>query len=143
MALIDLASYNSLWRGYDYFDSKLVKNLTKINESEYESIVSGAKDYHVFISINHPRKSHCDCPHAEGRRIICKHMVATYFEIFPNEAKNLYEERLAYEEEEEQIAEEHYTNVKEYVDGLTEDEAKAILIEKLICEWYGDDYDIF
>lgn len=66
MGLIDLASQNSLWRGYDYFDSKLVKNVTKINENEYESIVSGTTDYHVVINLNHPRKSHCDCPHAAG-----------------------------------------------------------------------------
>lgn len=97
----------------------------------------------MLISLDYPRKSHCDCLHAAGRRIICKHMVVTYFEIFPSEAKQMYEEQQAYEEEEEQIAKDKYNSVKEYVDSLTEDEAKAILIDKLITEWYGDEYDIF
>lgn len=70
MGLIDLTSQNSLWRDYDYFDSKLVKNVKKIDENEYESIVSGTQDYHVLISLDHPRKSRCDCPHAAGRRLI-------------------------------------------------------------------------
>lgn len=51
----------------------------------------------MLISLDYPRKSHCDCLHAAGRRIICKHMVATYFEIFPSEAKQMYEEQQAYE----------------------------------------------
>ena len=140
MALIDLASSNSLWRGIDYFESNKVKEIEKINDNEYKSIVSGSSDYNVFINLNHPRKSTCSCPFAEGRRVICKHMVATYFKIYPKEAKRLIDEQVAYEMEEEQLYEEHYNEVKEYVDSLTEEEAKAMLIERLIDEWYGDDW---
>lgn len=86
MALIDLASSNSLWRGMDYFESNKVKEVEKINDNEYKSIVSGSSDYNVFINLNHPRKSTCSCPFAEGRRVICKHMVATYFKIYPVKA---------------------------------------------------------
>lgn len=140
MALIDLASSNSLWRGIDYFESNKVKEVEKINDNEYKSIVSGNSDYNVFINLNHPRKSTCSCPFAEGRRVICKHMVATYFKIYPEEAKRLIDEQVAYEMEEEQLYEEHYNEVKEYVDSLTEEEAKAILIERLIDEWYDDNW---
>ena len=140
MALIDLASSNSLWRGIDYYQSNKVKEIEKINDNEYKSIVSGSSDYNVFINLNHPRKSTCSCPFAEGRRVICKHMVATYFKIYPEEAKRLIDEQVAYEMEEEQLYEEHYNEVKEYVDSLTEEEAKAMLIERLIDEWYGDNW---
>ena len=140
MALIDLASSNSLWRGIDYFESNKVKEIEKINDNEYKSIVSGSSDYNVFINLNHPRKSTCSCPFAEGRRVICKHMVATYFKIYPEEAKRLIAEQVAYEMEEEQLYEEHYNEVKEYVDSLTEEEAKAMLIERLIDEWYDDNW---
>ena len=140
MGLIDLASSNSLWRGIDYFESNKVKEIEKINDNEYKSIVSGSSDYNVFINLNHPRKSTCSCPFAEGRRVICKHMVATYFKIYPEEAKRLIDEQVAYEMEEEQLYEEHYNEAKEYVDSLTEEEAKAMLIERLIDEWYDDNW---
>lgn len=140
MALIDLASSNSLWRGIDYYQSNKVKEIEKINDNEYKSIVSGSSDYNVFINLNHPRKSTCSCPFAKGRRVICKHMVATYFKIYPEEAKRLIDEQVAYEMEEEQLYEEHYNEVKEYVDSLTEEEAKAMLIERLIDEWYDDNW---
>ena len=39
MALIDLASSNSLWRGIDYYQSNKVKEIEKINDNEYKSIV--------------------------------------------------------------------------------------------------------
>ena len=140
MALIDLASSNSLWRGIDYFESNKVKEIEKINDNEYKSIVSGSSDYNVFINLNHPRKSTCSCPFAEGRRVICKHMVATYFKIYPEEAKRLIDEQVAYEMEEEQLYEEHCNEVKEYVASLTEEEAKTMLIERLIDEWNDDNW---
>ena len=140
MALIDLASSNSLWRGIDYFESNKVKEIEKINDNEYKSIVSGSSDYNVFINSNHPRKSTCSCPFAEGRRVICKHMVATYFKIYPEEAKRLIDEQVAYEMEEEQLYEEHCNEVKEYVASLTEEEAKTMLIERLIDEWNDDNW---
>ena len=140
MGLIDLASGNSLWRGVDYYQSKNVKKIKKINDDEYNSIVSGTEEYNVHIDINHPRKSTCTCPFADGRRVICKHMVATFFTIYPEEAERIIKEEQEYEEEEERLFEEHLEEVREYVNGLTEDEVRALLIDKLMDEWYDDDY---
>ena len=140
MGLIDLASSNSLWRGIDYYQSKNVKKIKKINDDEYNSIVSGTEEYNVHIDINHPRKSTCTCPFATGRRVICKHMVATFFTIYPEEAERIIKEEQEYEEAEERLFEEHLEEVKEYVNGLTDDEVRAILIDKLMDEWYDDDY---
>lgn len=140
MGLIDLTSSNSLWRGIDYYQSKNVKKIKKINDDEYNSIVSGTEEYNVHIDINHPRKSTCTCPFAAGRRVICKHMVATFFTIYPEEAERIIKEEQEYEEIEERLFEEHLEEVKEYVNGLTEDEVRAALIDKLMDEWYDDDY---
>lgn len=64
MGLIDIASGNSVWRGLDYCKENKIKNYKKINEFEYEGIVSGSdnKKYDVFLDIKHPRKSKCNCP---------------------------------------------------------------------------------
>ena len=140
MGLIDLASSNSLWRGIDYYQSKNVKKIKKISDDEYNSIVSGTEEYNVHIDINHPRKSTCTCPFAAGRRVICKHMVATFFTIYPEEAERIIKEEQECEEEEERLFEEHLEEVREYVNGLTDDEVRAALIDKLMDEWYDDDY---
>lgn len=135
MGFIDLASLNSLWKGIDYYQIKKVKNIKKINDNEYDSVVLGNKEYNVHIDIDHPRKSSCTCPFAKGRRVICKHMVATYFTIHPEEAERLIKEQEEYEKDEERRYKEKYDRVSEYVESLTEDEAKALLIGKLMEEW--------
>ena len=140
IGLIDLASGNSLWRGIDYYQSKKVNNIKKTDDGEYDSIVSGTDEYMVHIDINHPRKSTCTCPFADGRRVICKHMVATYFTIYPDEAERIIKEEQEYEEEEERLFDEHLDEVREYVNGLSEEEVRAMLIDRLMDEWYGDDY---
>ena len=126
--------------GIDYYQSKKVKKIKKISDNEYDSIVSGTEEYNVHIDINHPRKSTCTCPFAAGRRVICKHMVATFFTIYPEEAERIIKEEQEYEEDEERLFEEHLEEVKEYVNGLTDDEVRAALIDKLMDEWYDDDY---
>jgi uncharacterized Zn finger protein len=140
MGLIDLASSNSIWRGIGYYQSKNVKKIKKISDDEYNSIVSGTEEYNVHIDINHPRKSTCTCPFAAGRRVICKHMVATFFTIYPLEAERIIKEEQEYEEAEERLFDEHLEEVKEYVNGLTDEEVRAALIDKLMDEWFGDDY---
>ena len=140
MGLIDLASSNSLWRGIDYYQSKNVKKIKKISDDEYNSIVSGTEEYNVHIDINHPRKSTCTCPFAAGRRVICKHMVATFFTIYPEEAERIIKEEQEYEEAEERLFDEHLEKVKKYVNGLTDDEVRAALIDKLMDEWLDDEY---
>ena len=84
MGLLDLASGASAWRGYEYYKEGSVLLKKKITDHEYSGTLrgSGNKHYDVFIDIEHPRKSHCNCPHANGKRIICKHQVALYFSVF-------------------------------------------------------------
>ena len=91
MGLLECASGNSLWRGYDYHKENKVSKLTPVGDGIYEADVSGSgkETYHVVVDIPHPRRSKCNCPHADGKRIICKHIVAAYFTVHPEEADRL------------------------------------------------------
>lgn len=136
MGLIKLASGNSLWRGLDYYEEKRVSSIKKIDENIFESNVLGSnnKQYHVLIDIKHPRKSKCNCPFADGRRVICKHMVATCFTVFPEEANRVITEVEEYEKEEEQHQQEEYKEIERYVNSLTKEELREQLISYMMDE---------
>lgn len=136
MGLIDLASEISLWRGMDYYEDNKVSFINQVDEnvSESEVIGSNNKSYHVLIDIEHPRKSRCNCPFADGRRVICKHMVATYFTIYPQEAKQIIEEVEKYEKEEEQHQQKVYKEIENYVNSLTKQELRERLVLYMIDE---------
>lgn len=97
MGLLECASGASVWRGYDYYNEKKVKNLTETDAGMFTANVMGtaSEPYVVEIDVAHPRKSTCNCPHADGKRIVCKHMVATYFTAYPEEAVRFYREYIA------------------------------------------------
>lgn len=142
MGLLDCASGASLWRGYDYYKEKRVNSLTETEEYCYQALVSGnAKaPYNVEIDVNHPRKSRCNCPHAYGKRIVCKHMVAVYFAAYPVEATKFYSEYVKSQEEEEKREEELYDRVCQYVWQMKKSELQQALIEMLSDgpEWQYD-----
>ncbi len=89
MGIISLASGASAYRGYQYYKDKKVIAVRAADENLYEGDVNGSNGarYHVTIDMAHPRFSKCNCPKANGRRVICKHIVAAYFKLFPQEAK--------------------------------------------------------
>lgn len=133
MGLLNLASVTSAWRGYEYYKAGNVLTKIKLSETEYKGVLQGSdnKRYEVFIDIEHQRKSHCNCPHAKGKRIICKHQVALYFSVFPGEAEKYYKEVLEYEEEEERRQEELDKKVVAYIKSLSKDELRQTLYEVL------------
>ena len=138
MSLLSIASGASVWRGYEYFTEKKVHGLTKKNDAQFTASVkgTGSEPYLVSIDVEHPRKSVCTCPHASGRRIICKHMVATYFTAFPEEAKCFYDEAVAYEEEELR-QEEREDKLIAYIGKCKKQELQQMLIQLLFDgpEW--------
>lgn len=142
MGIIAVASGNSCWRGLDYYKAKKVIKLNRINENEYTSIVNGTKNYNVYLNIEHPRKSTCDCPLAKGRRVICKHIVATYFSAIPKEAINFEKEQNKLQEEYEDEQNKIYEKAIKYINKMSKNE----LIEELIHvfdygpEWLYDDF---
>ena len=118
---------------------KKVKNLTETASGVFTADVFGtaSEPYVVEIDVAHPRKSTCNCPHADGKRIVCKHMVATYFTAYPEEAVRFYREYLKAQEEAEQYEEELYDRVQEYVGHMKRNELQQALLELLFDgpEW--------
>ena len=140
MGLIELASGVSAWRGYDYYKENKVWKLQNVGEGLFTAKIKGssAEPYIIQIDINHPRKSKCNCPHADGRRVICKHMVATYFAAFPYEAIKFYDDYLKWQEEEEALAD----KVTDYIHSMKKSELVQALCEILFNgpEWQYEQF---
>ena len=134
MSLISLASAKSLWRGYEYYEGKRVHFHIQNGEFEYTGKVSGnGRSYDVHIDLKHPRKSTCNCPHADDKRIICKHMVALYFSIFPKEAEAYIAKVEAYELEQEEHAEEMDRKIVSCINKMSKSDLQQAIYE-LLCE---------
>lgn len=144
MGLLDLASYKSVWRGYEYYEQKHITAHIKESDTYIKGIVrgSGQKHYEVFIDLEHPRKSKCNCPLADGKRIICKHMIALYYSAFPDEAKQYYENVIKYQEEEECRQEELECKVIDYVHKLKKSKLEQLFLQTLFDgpEWQYDKF---
>ena len=134
MGLIEMASGNSVWRGMDYYERKMVCSWKKSGEEAYDGVVSGSEGnkYSVHIDKIHPRKSSCNCPFAEGRRVICKHMIALLFTAEPKAAKDFLRQVEEWEEEEKERERLHYKELREYVNGLSKKELQEQLYDALV-----------
>lgn len=134
MGLIEIASGNSVWRGMDYYENKKVISWNKKSEDIYEGVVNGSegKSYSVHIDKLHPRKSTCNCPFADGRRVVCKHMIALYFTAEPQAAKDFLKQVEEWEQEEEEREIQHYKELRKYVNSLTKAELQEQLYNALV-----------
>ena len=133
MSIRTMASGASAWRGYEYYTEKKVLSLSQTGEDEYTGEVagSGPTPYQVKINTAHVRQSKCNCHHADGRRVICKHMVALFFAAFPDEAEQYIEEVEEFEQEEQDFMERHYDALRSYVNSLSKNELREKLFEAL------------
>lgn len=141
MGIISVASGKSCWKGLDYYKNKKIKNINKVSDTEYTSAAFGTKEYSVYLNLKNPRKSTCNCPLANGKRIICKHIVATYFSVVPGSVKKFEDEQNRLQEEYEEYQENEYKNAIKFINKMSKKE----LVEELIYifdyapEWvYGD-----
>lgn len=136
MGFLDLASGQSFWKGMDYYEQLRVENVIQINPQLFESEVEGSKGkrYHVTMNVKQPKKSTCNCAFAQGRRVICKHMVATYLTQFPREVARVLKE---IEEDNEKIDAENQdrrVEIKEYVFSLSKQELRDRLLRYMLDE---------
>ena len=134
MGLVELASGNSVWRGMDYYNSKKVISWEKTEEGIYDGKVSGSKRniYNVHVDKIHPRRSTCNCPFADGRRVICKHMIAVYFTAEPAAAADFLKKVEEWEREEEERERQHYIDLRNYVNSLSKSELQTQLYDALV-----------
>lgn len=161
MSILNSASSRSVYRGYDYYKNGNVISYIQLSDFKYEGEVQGTtkEPYHVMINMKHPKSSSCDCPFANGNTI-CKHMVALFFAVSPEDLKdyedwseNDYEDE--YEEDEEGYYYDDYNDeydrygdynryksdfikpiffdeiLSNFVNNLSEKKLKDILIEEL------------
>lgn len=130
---INIASNTSRWRGYEYFNEKKVISFNNALDNEISGKVLGSNEeiYDVTINLKHPKKSKCNCPFADGRLVICKHMVALYFSAFEGTAKKFYEKVLEHEREEEEFEEIVNDKVIKYVKKLKKEELQNLFFEIL------------
>ena len=139
MGILECASTVSVSRGYDYFKENKVISFSESSANIFSAKVAGSSNhpYSVELHIDHPRKSKCNCPHADRQRSICKHIVATYFAVLPEEAERYYAEAMAYEEEEEKRAEELSDKVCNHVQHMKKSELQQALLQLLFSgpEW--------
>lgn len=134
MSILSIASNASAWRGYEYYEGKRVLTWKQTSEHEFEGEFAGSENvpYHVMIDTEHPKKSSCNCPHAEGEKIVCKHKVALFFTVFPKEAEGYIAEIEEYEREEEEREQERYDQIEKYVKSLSKEELRIALINSLV-----------
>lgn len=140
MGLLECASGASVWRGYDYYKQKKVKEYEFLEDTRIMGIVSGGQLYTTVVDIAHPRKSTCNCPHADGKRIVCKHMIATYFAAFPEKAEEFYEDVMRAQEEETERQEELEDELQNYISHMTKVQLQEALMDLLYSgpEWQFD-----
>ena len=142
MGLIDIASSASAWRGYEYYKENRVCSINIMAENEYEGVVSGSSKapYSVHIDIQHPKRSTCTCPFAEGNKKICKHKVALYFSIFPDEADRYLAAVEQAEKEAEEYEEQIYDLVGQKISKMKKSELQDALWQVLMDgpEWVFD-----
>lgn len=134
MGLIELASNKSVWRGMDYYNNKKVISWELSGTDIYDGTVFGSEGntYTVHIDTEHPRKSACNCPFADGRRVVCKHMIALYFTAEPKAAEDFLKEVEKWKAEEEEREQQHYEDMKKYVKSLSKTELQEQLLNALV-----------
>ena len=142
MGLIETASANSVWRGMDYYEAKKVISWEKTGTFAYDGVVSGSEGnkYIVHIETNHPRRSTCNCPFAEGRRVVCKHMIALYFTAVPNAADDFLRQVEEWEAEEQEREKQHYEDLRKYVNQLSKAELRERLYDAIVELEERDNY---
>ena len=142
MAFVNLASFASQWRGYTYYENRKVRSCRQAADGQYEGMVSGSNGmiYQVKINLEHPRSSQCTCPHAAGKRIVCKHMVALYFTAFPDEAETFHREYIEAEEEAEREREDAENALIAYISKMKKADLQEALLQVLFDgpEWQYD-----
>lgn len=133
MAFYDSASNKSLWRGIDYYKAGKAREFVKSVEGLHGTVDgSNGEVYDVTINLEHPKKSTCDCPFAEGRKVICKHMIALYFTGVPG-SYAAFEEDMRKMEVQQRLEEERWQKetLKRIKKDVSEMSAKDVR-EKLV-----------
>ena len=133
MALLDCANKTTVWNGFECYDNGKVLSKMKIGVM-YRCVVSDddSNEYTVEMNPIHPRKSKCSCPRAKGKYVICKHVVAAYFSVFPMEAKKYGAKSMNCEKIKDIQEDELYLKIQNYVREMKKSELQSALLQLLM-----------
>lgn len=134
MGLIDIASSKSVWRGMEYYKQNKVLSYTMNDDGTFEGVVVGSGDdnYLVHVDTEHPRKSTCNCPLANGKKIICKHIVAVSLCLDESEAERFKTEKTVYASEEEERRAKKYDKYMGFAKTMSPRELREAYVELMI-----------
>ncbi len=130
MDVLTTASLKAKRSGYYCYKNDCVKEVKEVTARVFEAriIEDSGEIVTVKLDLNKTGKSACNCKQASGKRVVCMHMVAVFFKLFPAEAKRYYDEYLKpYDGVYERILKKQ--NFKKYL--LKADRAELI---DVICE---------
>ena len=80
----------------------------------------------------YPRKSTCDCPLANGKKIICKHIVAVSLCLDASEADRFKNEKTIYASEEEERRAKKYDKYMGFAKTMSPRELREAYVELMI-----------
>ena len=134
MGLLEIASSKSVWRGIEYYKSHNVLSWEQTEDGVFDGLVKGSSDemYSVHVDTIHPRNSKCNCPLANGKKIICKHIVAVYMATHPKEENRFKEELTPYASEEEEWHAKRYANLMSWAKGMSASALREAYVEAVI-----------
>ena len=134
MALIDIASSKSVWRGIEYYNQGKVISWSQNEDGTYDAKVAGSGDgdYTVHVDLEHPRKSACNCPLANGKRIICKHIVAVSFCVDESEAERFKKDLTPYHSLEEEVDSKRYDKYLSFAKTMSKKELNEAYAEAMV-----------
>ena len=134
MAIIDIASSKSVWRGIEYYNQGKVISWNQNEDGTYDAKVAGSGDgnYAVHVDLDHPRQSACNCPFANGKKIICKHIVAVSFCIDESEINRFKKDLTQYHSLEEEMDSNRYDKYLRFAKMMSKRELKEAYAEAMV-----------
>ncbi len=134
MGLLEIAASKSVWRGIEYYNNHNVLSWEQTDDGIFDGIVKGSGDenYKVHVDSNHPRKSTCNCPLADGKKTICKHIVAVYVAANPEEESRFRSDLTPYASEEEERHAKRYQNLMSWARNMSPKELREAYVEAMI-----------
>lgn len=123
-----------------------VLNFTEVENGIVEGAVSGSEglEYAVSIDLAHPKRSTCNCKFADGRRVVCKHMIALYFASIPGAYEQFEKDRRNWETqielEERRWRKETRERIDRHAAALSAEEARTKLADILFQEALDERY---
>ena len=142
MDFLRYINYKVKERGLEYRKEGRVIELN-VEDKNVTAIVTGNNDYYVVLNLDTPKGSRCSCPYAQDGHM-CKHIAATYFALFEEEA-NAFEKEISksqydyHDEEDDYFYMDHFDD-EDYYDDAVENNffIKPLFYDELLDDFLNE-----